>query len=58
MDRYELKKFRRLVNQLKVPSLRKSPNQANFRWLLMNAWIENRSNPKLNDLIQLIRSHA
>ena len=58
MDRYELRKFKRLVDQLNVPSLRKMPNQANFRWLLANAWIENRNNPRLNELIQLIRSHA
>lgn len=55
MDRHELRKFKRLVEQLKVPSLRKIPNQANYRWILANAWIENGDNPRLNELLKLIK---
>ncbi len=58
MTCYEINKFRRLVDQLSVPDIRTVPTQANLRWLLANAWIENRSNPKLYDLLRLIRPFA
>ncbi len=58
MTCYEINKFRRLVEQLSVPDIRTVPTQANLRWLLANAWIENRSNPKLYDLLRLIRPFA
>lgn len=58
MDKYELRKFNRLVDKLEVPNLRKTPNEANFRWLLANAWIANRNNPRLAELIKLIRNYA
>jgi len=55
MNNIELNRFRRLVDQLIVPNKRTLPTQANLRWLVANAWIENRKNPKLIDLIRLIR---
>ena len=55
MNCYEINKFRRLVDQLNVPDVRTVPTQANLRWLIGNAWIENRNNPKLYDLLRLIR---
>ncbi len=58
MTCYEINKFRRLVEQLSVPEIRTVPTQANLRWLLANAWIENRRNPKLYDLLRLIRPFA
>lgn len=58
MTCYEINKFRRLIDQLSVPDNRTVPTQANLRWLLANAWIENRSNPKLYDLLRLIRPFA
>ena len=58
MNNIELNKFRRLISQLNVPENRTIPTQPNLRWLLANAWIENRDNPKLDDLLSLIRSHA
>ena len=58
MNNIELNKFRRLVDQLNVPEIRTLPTQANLRWLIANAWIENRRNPKLFELIQLIRPYA
>ncbi|VAW91041.1 hypothetical protein MNBD_GAMMA22-2605 [hydrothermal vent metagenome] len=58
MTCYEINKFRRLIDQLSVPDNRTVPTQANLRWLLANAWIENRSNPKLYDLMRLIRPFA
>lgn len=58
MNCYEINKFRRLVDQLSVPQIRTVPTQANLRWLIGNAWIENRNNPKLYDLLRLIRPFA
>ena len=58
MNNIEINQFRRLIDQLNVPVNRTIPTQANLRWLLANAWIENRNNPKLNELLQLIRPHA
>jgi len=58
MNCYEINKFRRLVDQLTVPEVRTVPTQANLRWLIGNAWIENRNNPKLYDLLRLIRPFA
>lgn len=58
MNKAELNRFARLVSQLNVPSNRTIPTQANLRWLLANAWIENRNNPKLYDLLHLIRPYA
>ena len=55
MNCYEINKFRRLIDQLNVPDVRTIPTQANLRWLIGNAWIENRNNPKLYDLLRLIR---
>jgi len=58
MNNIELNKFRRLINQLDVPEVRTLPTQANIRWLIANAWIENRRNPKLFELMKLIRPYA
>lgn len=58
MNSLEINRFRRLIDQLNVPVNRTIPTPANFRWLLANAWIENRSNPKLHDLLHLIRPYA
>lgn len=58
MNRIEINRFGRLIEQLKVPDNRTKPTTANLRWLLANAWIENRHNPKLYELLQLIRAHA
>ncbi len=58
MNCYEINKFRRLIDQLNVPDIRTVPTQANLRWLIGNAWIENRNNPKLYDLLRLIRPFA
>ncbi len=58
MTCYEINKFRRLIDQLNVPVIRSTPTQANLRWLIGNAWIENRNNPKLYDLLKLIRPFA
>lgn len=58
MNNIELNKFQRLCSQLQIPDNRLLPMQANFRWILANAWIENRNNPKLDDLLKLIRPYA
>ena len=58
MKHCEVNKFRRLIDQLNVPVNRSIPTQANFRWLLANAWIENRNNPNLHDLLRLIRPYT
>jgi len=58
MNNIEINKYRRLIQQVNVPDNRTVPTQANLRWLLANAWIENRNNPKLDDLLHLIRPHA
>ena len=58
MNNIELNKFRRLVGQMDVPFDRTIPTQANFRWLIANAWIKNRNHPKLYDLVKLIRPYA
>ena len=58
MNTTELNKFRRLIDGLNVPEVRTLPTQANLRWLIANAWIENRRNPKLFELIQLIRPYT
>ena len=58
MNSIELNRFNRLVSQLVIPEKRTVPTQANLRWLIANAWIENRRNPKLYELIQLIRPYA
>lgn len=58
MNNIEINTFRRLIDQLNLPANRTIPTQANIRWLLANAWIENRNNPKLYDLLQLIRPYA
>jgi hypothetical protein len=58
MNNIEINKFRRLIDQLNVPENRTVPTPANLRWLIGNAWIENRNNPKLYELIQLIRPYA
>jgi hypothetical protein len=58
MNIAEINKYRRLIEQLNVPLNRSIPTQANFRWLLANAWIENRHNPKLHELLRLIRPYA
>jgi len=58
MNCYEVNRFRRLIDQLNVPDVRTIPTQANLRWLIGNAWIENRNNPKLYDLLRLIRPFA
>lgn len=58
MTNIEINTFRRLIDQLNLPANRTIPTQANIRWLLANAWIENRNNPKLYDLLQLIRPYA
>jgi hypothetical protein len=58
MNCYEINKFRRLIDQINVPEIRTIPTQANLRWLIGNAWIENRNNPKLYDLLRLIRPFA
>lgn len=58
MNNIEINKFRRLIDQLNVPLDRTIPTQPNLRWLLANAWIENRNNPKLYNLLQLIRPYA
>ncbi len=58
MNNIEINKYRRLIQQVNVPENRTVPTQANLRWLLANAWIENRNNPKLDDLLHLIRPHA
>ena len=58
MNRADLRRFHRLVNLLKVPDVRKMPNQANCRWILANAWIENRNHPRLNELLALVRDYA
>jgi hypothetical protein len=58
MNNIEISKFRRLIEQLNVPVNITIPTPANFRWLLRNAWIENRQNPNLHELLRLIRPHA
>ncbi|MFV2059798.1 MAG: hypothetical protein ACC653_03885 [Gammaproteobacteria bacterium] len=58
MNCYEVNKFRRLIDQMNVPDARTIPTQANLRWIIANAWIENRNNPKLYDLLRLIRPFA
>ena len=58
MNNIEVNKFRRLIDQLNVPVNRTIPTESNFRWLIANAWIENRNNPKLYDLLRLIRPYA
>ena len=58
MNNIEVNRFRRLVEQLNVPVNRTIPTESNFRWLIANAWIENRNNPKLHDLLRLIRPYA
>jgi len=58
MNNIEISKYRRLIQQVNVPENRTVPTQANLRWLLANAWIDNRNNPKLDDLLHLIRPHA
>jgi hypothetical protein len=58
MNNIEINKFRRIIDQLNVPVNRTIPTQANLRWLVANAWIENRNNPKLHDLLRLIRPYA
>jgi len=58
MNALETQKFHRLVAQLQLPETRKLPTPSNFRWILANAWIENRQNPKLNDLLRLVRPYA
>jgi hypothetical protein len=58
MNHIEINRFRRLIDQLNVPENRTIPTQPNLRWLLANAWIENRNNPKLQDLLHLIRPYA
>ena len=58
MNNIEINKYRRLIQQVNVPDNRIVPTQANLRWLLANAWIDNRNNPKLDDLLHLIRPHA
>ncbi|MFV1982399.1 MAG: hypothetical protein ACC657_02575 [Thiohalomonadales bacterium] len=55
MNCYEINKFRRLIDQINVPEVRTTPTQANLRWLIANAWIKNRNNPKLYDLLRIIR---
>lgn len=58
MNSMDVNKFRRLIRQLKVPENRAVPTQPNLRWLLANAWIENRTNSKHDELMRLIRPHA
>ena len=58
MNNIEINRFKRFIDQLNVPENRTIPTQANLRWLLANAWIENRNNPKLHDLLRLIRPYA
>lgn len=58
MNNIELNRFRRLIDQLQIPDNRAVPTQANLRWLLANAWIENRYNPKLDELLRLIRPYV
>jgi hypothetical protein len=58
MNKIEINQFRRLIDQLNVPVNRTVPTQANLRWILANAWIENRNNPKLYDLVELIRPYV
>ena len=58
MNNIEINRFKRFIDQLNVPENRTIPTQANLRWLLANAWIENRNNPKLHDLLRLILPYA
>jgi hypothetical protein len=58
MNKIEINKYRRLIDRLNVPVSRTIPTQANLRWLLANAWIENQNNPNLHELLRLIRPYA
>lgn len=58
MNATDLKRYQNLIRHLKVPENRTKPNVANLRWLLANAWIENRDNPKLSQLLQVIKPYV
>ena len=58
MNNIEIQRYHRLIDQLRIPTDRTVPTQANLRWMLANAWIENRNNPKLQDLLRLIRPYV
>jgi hypothetical protein len=58
MNTIERQRYHRLIGQLRVPEPRRTPTPTNFRWLLANAWIDNRQNPKLQELLRLIRPYA
>ena len=58
MNDIEIGKYRRLIDQLNIPANRTIPTQPNLRWLLANAWIENRDSPELHDLLRLIRPYV
>lgn len=58
MNSTELRSYQRLVAQLRIPEQRKPATPSNFRWQIANAWIDNRNNPKLHDLLRLVRPYA
>ena len=58
MNRIEEQKFKKLINQLEIPEDRKQLNQVNLRWILANAWIKNRQNSNLYELLNLIEPYA
>ena len=58
MNRIEQQKFKKLINQLEIPEDRKQLNQVNLRWILANAWIKNRQNSNLYELLNLIKPYA
>lgn len=58
MNRIEQQKFKKLINQLEIPEERKQLNQVNLRWILANAWIKNRQNSNLYELLNLIKPYA
>ena len=58
MTSSDFRKYRRLIAQLSIPADRAEPTQANLRWILANAWIENRNRPGLLELVSLIRPYV
>jgi len=58
MNSNEVRKFYQLIQGLIIPEDKKQPTGSNLRWLFRNAWISNRDNAKLFELLNLLRPYV
>ena len=58
MTSNDTKKYFQLIRHLRIPEDRKEPTESNLRWQFMNAWISNRDNWRVSELISLLRPYV